>query len=108
MLSRRPGRRLLVRQILCRTRWLGRLAKFRLSSSNTLGRSSSAQQAARRDRELAGATDNLREKLDSEIRNGPRLPAPLKELFLSSYTNETPLSIYGQMLFNYNKQNGQN
>ena len=36
---------------------------------------SRAQQAARRDRELAGATDNLREKLDSEIRNGPRLPA---------------------------------
>ena len=69
---------------------------------------SRAQQAARRDRELASATDNLREKLDSEIRNGPRLPAPLKELFLSSYTNETPLSIYGQMLFNYVKQNGQN
>ncbi len=42
---------------------------------------SRAQQAARRDQELASATDYLREKLDTEIRNGPRLPAALKELF---------------------------
>ena len=49
-------------------------------------------QAARRDQELAKATDNLRESIDSEIRNGPRLPAALKEMFLSSYTNETPVS----------------
>ena len=69
---------------------------------------SRAQQAARRDQELASATDSLREKLDSEIRNGPRLPAPLKELFDGNYTNETPVSIFGQMLFGYNKQNGQN
>ena len=69
---------------------------------------SRAQQAARRDQELAKATDDLREKLDSEIRYGPRLPAPLKELFDGNYTNETPVSIYGQMLFGYNKQNGQN
>ena len=69
---------------------------------------SRAQQAARRDQELASATDNLREKLDTEIRNGPRLPAPLKELFDGNYTNETPVSIFGQMLFGYNKQNGQN
>ncbi len=69
---------------------------------------SRAQQAARRDQELASATDNLREKLDTEIHNGPRLPSPLKELFDGNYTNETPVSIYGQMLFGYNKQNGQN
>jgi hypothetical protein len=69
---------------------------------------SRAQQAARRDQELAKATDELHERLDSEIRYGPRLPAPLKELFLSSYTNETPVSIFAQMLFGYNKQNGQN
>jgi hypothetical protein len=69
---------------------------------------SRAQQAARRDQELAKSTDELREKLDAEIRYGPRLPAPLKELFLPSYTNETPLSLYGQFLFGYNKQNGQN
>ena len=69
---------------------------------------SRAQQAAHRDQELAKATDDLREKLDSEIRYGPRLPAPLKELFDGNYTNETPVSIYGQMLMGYNKQNGQN
>ena len=46
--------------------------------------------------------------MDSEIRYGPRLPAPLKELFDTNYTNETPVSIYGQMLAGYNKQNGQN
>jgi hypothetical protein len=69
---------------------------------------SRAQQAARRDQELAKATDELREKLDSEIRYGPRLPAPLKEMFDSHYNNETPVSIYGQMLMGYNKQNGQN
>jgi hypothetical protein len=69
---------------------------------------SRASQAARRDQELAKATDNLRESIDSEIRNGPRLPAALKELFLSSYTNETPVSIFGQMLMGYNKQNGMN
>ena len=69
---------------------------------------SRAQQAARRDQELAAATDDLRERLDTEIRNGPRLPAPLKELFDVHYNNETPLSIYAQMLFEYDKQNGQN
>jgi hypothetical protein len=69
---------------------------------------SRAQQAARRDQELASATDDLREKLDSEIRNGPRLPAALKELFDANYTNETPVSLYGQMLAGYNKQNGHN
>ena len=57
---------------------------------------SRAQQAARRDQELASATDNLREKLDTEIRNGPRLPAPLKELFDGNYNNETPVSIFGR------------
>jgi hypothetical protein len=69
---------------------------------------SRAQQAARRDQELAGATDELREKLDSEIRYGPRLPAALKELFDTNYNNETPVSIFGQMLMGYNKQNGMN
>jgi hypothetical protein len=35
------------------------------------------------------------------------LPAPLKELFLPSQTNETPLSIYGQFLDGYHEFNGQ-
>jgi hypothetical protein len=69
---------------------------------------SRAELAAARDQELASATDALREKLDSEIRNGPRLPAMLKELFDPQYNNETPVSIFGQLLFGFNKQNGQN
>jgi hypothetical protein len=52
-------------------------------------------QAARRDQEAAMGLDNIAEHLDAVERNGPRLPAPLKELFLPSGTNETPLSIYG-------------
>ena len=35
------------------------------------------------------------------------LPAPLKELFLPSQTNETPLSIYGQFLEGYHQFDGQ-
>jgi hypothetical protein len=62
--------------------------------TRTAALTSRAQQAAVRDQELAKATDELREKIDAEIRSGPRLPAPLKELFLPSYTNETPLSVY--------------
>jgi hypothetical protein len=72
----------------------GPTAQVEKLQSQTSVLTSRAQQAAVRDQELAKATDELREKLDAEIRSGPRLPAPLKELFLSSYTNETPLSIY--------------
>jgi hypothetical protein len=60
-------------------------------------------QAARRDQELAGAIDDLREHMDAEERYGPRLPSQLKELFLSSGNNETPLSIYGALSFGYSK-----
>jgi hypothetical protein len=60
-----------------------------------------SQLAARRDQDLAQAIDNLTEHLDAEERNGPRLPAPLKELFLPSRTNETPLSIYGTFVGGY-------
>jgi len=54
-----------------------------------------SQQAARRDQDLAQGVDNLTEHLDAAQRNGPRLPATLKQLFLPSETNQTPLSIYG-------------
>jgi hypothetical protein len=64
-----------------------------------------AREAAERDRELAGAVDDLREQTDAERRWGPALPAPLKELFLPSGTNETPVSIYGQLLANYHQFN---
>jgi hypothetical protein len=60
-----------------------------------------SQQAARRDQELAQGIDNLAEHLDADERNGPRLPATLKELFLPSRTNESPLSIYGTLIGGY-------
>jgi hypothetical protein len=62
-----------------------------------------SQQAARRDVELAQAIDTLTDHLDATERNGPRLPARLKELFLASGTNESPLSIYGTLSFGYSK-----
>src|SRR5262249_39465666 len=71
----------------------------------TAGLAVQAREAAERDRELAGAVDDLREQTDAERRWGPRLPAPLKELFLPSGTNETPVSIYGQLLVNYHQFN---
>jgi hypothetical protein len=60
-------------------------------------------QAARRDMELAESVDDLRQHIDAEERYGPRLPAQLKELFLPSGNNETPLSIYGALSFGYSK-----
>src|SRR5262245_54820421 len=56
---------------------------------------SRARQAAQRDVELANAIDQLVEQRDIDQRYGPQLPAQLKELFLPSGTNESPLSIYG-------------
>jgi hypothetical protein len=43
----------------------------------------------------------LAEHHDAQERKGPRLPAPLKELFLPSRTNETPLSIFGTLVGNF-------
>ena len=53
--------------------------------------------------ELADAVDDLREHQDAQERDGPQLPAPLKELFLPSGNNETPLSIYGALAVGYSK-----
>ena len=66
-----------------------------------------SQQAARRDRELADAIGELRDDFDARDRYGPRLSAPLKELFIPTQTNETRLSIYGQLLSNYHQFNAQ-
>jgi hypothetical protein len=55
------------------------------------------EQAARRDQELASATDELREQADATQRSGPALPATLRELFLPTRTNESPLSIWGTL-----------
>ena len=63
-------------------------------------------QAARRDQDLAQVVDNLAEQRDADRRNESLLPAPLKELFLSSNTNESPLSIYGQISTNYRNFEG--
>ena len=52
---------------------------------------------------MADQIDRLNERMDAQQRYGPQLPAPLKELFLPSQTVETPLSIYGQFLMNYNQ-----
>src|SRR5262245_18234954 len=62
-----------------------------------------SRQAARRDQDLAGAVDDLREQADAERRWGPRLPAHLRELFLPSETNHSPLSFYGVLVGNYRK-----
>jgi hypothetical protein len=65
-----------------------------------------SQKAAQRDVELAAAVDDLREHVDATERAGPSLPATLKELFLPTQPNESPLSIYGVMTYGYFRENG--
>jgi hypothetical protein len=65
-----------------------------------------ARQAAQRDQELAQQVDNVVEHQDAVERYGPQLPAYLKELFLPSGNNESPLSIYGALAFGYSKIGG--
>jgi hypothetical protein len=60
-----------------------------------------SRQAAERDVELAHAVDAVVEHQDALERYGPNLPSPLRELFLPSNTNETPLSIYGALAFGF-------
>jgi hypothetical protein len=62
---------------------------------------SRSKQAAQRDKELADAYDNLHDAVDSQQRNPPWLPAPLKELFLPSQANTTPLSIWSTVSTRY-------
>jgi hypothetical protein len=69
---------------------------------------SRSKQAAQRDKELADAVDNIVEHQDAVERNGPQLPANLKQLFLQSGNNETPLSIYGTLALGYNAPQNQN
>ena len=65
-----------------------------------------SKQAAQRDVELAQGVDKLTEERDADQRYGPKLPAGLKELFLPSGNNETPLSIYGALAFGYGSFQG--
>jgi hypothetical protein len=70
---------------------------------------SRSKQAAQRDRQLADAVDGLRDSVDNQQRNPAWLPAPLKEWFLPSGTNVTPLSIWSTVSTRYDiftKQRG--
>jgi len=62
---------------------------------------SRSKQAAQRDKDLQNGLDNIIEHQDALERFGPQLPAGLRELFVPSGTNETPLSIYGALAFGY-------
>jgi hypothetical protein len=62
-----------------------------------------ARQAAQRDVELSQAIDSIVEHQDAQERYGPSLPSQLKELFLPSGNNETPLTIAGALAFGYTK-----
>ncbi len=64
---------------------------------------SRSKQAAQRDQELANGLDNLNEHVDATQRYGPSLPAQLKQWFLPSGTNESPLSIYNVLSMRYNE-----
>jgi hypothetical protein len=66
-----------------------------------------SRQAAQRDQDLAQGVDNISEHLEAEERNGPRFPTTLKELFLPSQTNESPLTIHGVITGTYTKFQGQ-
>jgi len=65
-----------------------------------------SKQAAQRDLELSQAIDNIVEQRDADRRDGPLWPAPLKELFLPSQTNESPLSIYGTLTSGFSQFSG--
>ena len=67
-----------------------------------------AEQAARRDKELSQAQDNLVERLDAVTRSGPELPATLREHFLPTRTNQSPLAIYGNVSEEFRDFSGQN
>jgi len=66
------------------------------------------QQGAQRDQELALAHDVLVEQLDAQSRAGPMLPSTLRELFLPSRNNESPLAIYGTLSQNFEAFSQQN
>jgi hypothetical protein len=74
------------------------LEKLQPQTATLEGRS---KQAALRDRELGDATDGLRDMVDDLRRNPPWLPNQLKELFLPSGTNVTPISMFNTLAANY-------
>jgi hypothetical protein len=62
---------------------------------------SRSKQAAQRDRQLGDAVDSLRDSVDNQQRNFPWLPMQLKEYFLPSGTNVTPISIWNTISTRY-------
>jgi hypothetical protein len=66
------------------------------------------QQGAQRDLEQAQARDPLVDHIDAESRNGPTLPATLRELFSPFRNNESPLAIYGSVAQEFNAFSEQN
>lgn len=62
---------------------------------------SRSKQSAQRDQQLADAVEGLRIDQDNLRRNGPALPAPLKEWFVPSGTNVTPISIWNTVSTRY-------
>jgi hypothetical protein len=63
---------------------------------------------AQRDQELAHAHDDLLEKVSSQYPAVPSLPSNLKELFLPTRTNESPVAFYGMVnedFYAYSLQN---
>jgi hypothetical protein len=68
----------------------------------TAGLEARSQQAAQRDRDLSQVIDSLVEQTDADRRNGPPLPANLKQWFVPSQANVTPLSVWSTMATLYN------
>jgi hypothetical protein len=77
-------------------------------TSKTAALDARSQQADRRDVELATVANQIQEQVDAMQRNVTKFfPYTARELFLPGQTNETPVSIYGQIVGGYNKFNGQ-
>ncbi|MHB1423706.1 MAG: hypothetical protein ACYC3I_11035 [Gemmataceae bacterium] len=74
--------------------------------SDVAGLDGRSIQGAGRDQQLEYGLDNLNEHVDSMQRYWSLIPATLKELADPSYNNETPLSIYGQLVERYHQFNG--
>jgi hypothetical protein len=72
------------------------------------GQEARINRAAQRDQELARAHDSLLERIDAAVRAGPVLPSTLRELFIPSRTNESPVAFYGMLASDFNAFSEQN
>lgn len=60
-----------------------------------------SERSAQRDAELASQVDDLRESLDAQQRQDPALPPTLRETFLPTRTNQSPVTLYGTLATGY-------